>query len=1344
VNALTAFEFLAGGCGRIYDMNRCVDRAEAPYHVNGTPAIFNQMARENSDLMVWLGDAVYLLGIEHAGGLCPGMLNDWDTKDSLFKRFAFYWGLHDSLMTAMPHLSIPDNHDLGGNEFNKTMATLGIAKENYMQWWVNPEYKSNAAGQGLYSSYRYQDAEFFLLDNRSYRESTTRHLGPGQLAWLKQALLNSTATFKILISGTPAFDKHWGGRNFSITTEADTLMQYIKANNINGVLCYSADIHQQEFYGKYNDHTYPFFDIISGNLASDVGTSGTTISPDNEIMFASNMQTYMRTNISGDAGDRRYLVEFIAPNGVKYYGATIHEDMLKSIDDSTRKMSFSFSNSLYDSSAYHRTPVATGTSYTTDRNGAASKALQLGASGSLTLPYTKTLDLNDRTFSITGWINPTQLPATGYAALYSNSNGTNGITLGVDPQGHLQLINHGNNAAYTSGISIEAGKWSHITWKYDNVKLQLFLYFNGQLVQKWSNVATPLTSLADTRIGTDYANHHFNGAIDEWIVYGKLITDKTLNALSGYQPARGSSLALSTASDMVIPSAQVNSVFSNPFTVEFWGRTTAVPVTGGKLMSINGRVNNLTTGFTIEFSAAKKINISFGTNGSGWTAITDAGNVWQEGEWNHVALSAVPNDSIYLYVNGNKAASVKYSTYVANSFGLALAKSVSYGQPIQFDMDELRIWNAVQPADSIRKRMHAELKGNENNLAFYYNFSPLTDTTIRSTGLNSYELKLRGAAIRQSTAPVAQFLPAQLASVKANWSIRKDLNTGLKLEDAVGGFENNFVTGKATDSATALTAPGSNMRYLKGGWQFNALNIPMASITMNLAQCLPGYQAISKQASGFYLLKAKSNNTFETIQPGYFDGQNVKFLNCFLDTGVYHLGWKVEPNSRLFEHGGALSLAGGHDVQIPYASLDSTLKGPYTIEFWTRMMQNQASGVKLLSNNARINNFTCGISFEMPDGKSINAVLGNSTSNWVTLQTKTALNTGEWNHVALTVTPNGMGRLYLNGELTDSIPMTAYAPGQVNMALGKSISYGGESVTMMDELRIWNKARTAAEIREQMHLSMPQGTVALVYNYTFDQENGGYLRNTGTRQDSVAAGNIRIVPASTPLGVIATAQQHHVTGIWSVRDAANTGLSVMVTIPDYETSLVMGKDSITGTTKGSVTENLNTLWQIDPLKLAVGQFSFDGPVVMGGNWNNVKTKAVEYYLLKRDGNNQLVVQAIGTESNDKIAFSAVNLDYGFYTLGWKNNITGLVEIDGRSIKLYPNPTSRFAVLTGVNAAEVAQVSVLTATGQHVPAATEVTGNDLRLDVGELVPGMYIINIRMKHSNDMASMKFIKQ
>jgi len=784
------------------------------------------------------------------------------------------------------------------------------------------------------------------------------------------------------------------------------------------------------------------------------------------------------------------------------------------------------------------------------------------------------------------------------------------------------------------------------------------------MVQKWTNVPTPQASTANVLIGNNATGKHFKGALDQLNIYGKLITDSTIQALSDYQPHRGAALGLTGTQNVVIPSAQLNPALTGNFTVEFWARTTADPATGAKLMACNGRINNLTRGFSLEFSDANKVNIAFGTGGSGWNSIANPGNPFQTNEWNHVAMTCKNNDSIYLYINGIKVATAAYTHFFDNTFGLSLANSTQYsGTAAPMEMDEIRIWNEAQSLDSIKKRMYTTLNGNESNLAFYYSFNNVSGNTAASTGSNTTALTLTGAQIINSTAPVASIDSLYRNNVAANWTIRKETNTGLTLVDPITMQTSNLITAHNPDTTIAPLNIADSTYYLKGGWQMDATNFPIGTLTFNAAQALPVSAGVTNVASEYYLLK-QSGASMDIINTGYYDGSNIQFLNTFIDTGKYFLGWKADAAAAIFNRGGVLSMLGGHTIQVPYAPVNTALSGAFTIEFWARLMKQNTTNVKLLASNGRVNGNSTGLSFELSsNGGSVNAVMGNNGANWVTINSGTPWQVGEWNHIALTYAPNNALKLYVNGQFIDSAAFAGYVSNQINLAVGNSISYGLESIGMMDEFRIWKKAKSLDEIQNQMHLSIaPNTDTNLVYNYTFNQLNGGYLKNSGTLNDSITYTNSKIIPATSPVGKINQPQQYKVTGTWSAKEASNSGLSLLVSIPDYETNYILGRDSLSGNDSLTSVPNgirLRKIWQIDPLKVDEGSFSFNGNEVFGANWNAVKNDAIEFYLLKKDTAGQMQVQSVASVNNDDIVFDNLATQPGMYSLGWKSN-TGIV------------------------------------------------------------------------------------
>jgi len=1358
-NEITDFEFLAGGCGRIMDTTRCVDRFEGLTHINGTTDIFKRMAGESSDLMVWLGDAVYLFGIEHSGGTCPGMVNDWDNRDALFSRYYFNRQFHDTLLRNMPQLAITDNHDVGGNEFNKYMPTLGISKDNFMKWLQNPTYTSNNSGQGLYSSYKYKDVEFFLLDNRSYRESTTRHLGPEQLAWLKQALLNSTAPFKVLISGTPSFAKYHGGRNFAITTECDTLVQFIKANNINGVMSYSADIHNQEFYGRYNDHTYPFFDIVSGNLASDIGTANPSINPDSDVMFFSNLQTYARTNVYGEVGNRRYKVDYVSPLGVTYYGVTIHEDMLKSIDDSTKKIGLAFSNSLYDSSKYHRAVTAANTVFGVNRTGVASSALEFAATSSLSIPFSPELGMEDRTYSISFWMKPTSFPTAGYAALFSNSNGNNGFTLGLDNVGHPVYINHFTNVTTTAYITVASNKWSQVIWQYDNVKLQLMLYLNGQLVQKWSNIPAPTKATTQLYIGNNYNNRHFVGSMDEFNIYGKLITPRSIAALSGYVTHRGNELALTGSQNIFIPSTEINPVFAGNFTMECWARFTGS--VAGPLVSTHGRINNQTTGWDIEFSN-NKANLVFGNNStSGWLKITEAGNAWQVGEWNHIAAKAVPGDSIYLYINGNKVGTAKYTSYYANTFGFGLAKSSFYNSTAGVEMDELRIWDAALPQDSIRKRMHYQLAGNEDHLAFYYNFSAFTDTTILAAGSHPYNLTLEGATLNASTAPVAAVSVPYQGMVDGNWSIRKATTAGLSFDDAIPSFISNLVAGKSKDTTLARTATGSQIYYLKGGWQLDALNMPLGTISINLAQSLPKYDSISKLASEYYLLKQETPTSFSIINTGYYNGSPIGFGNTFIDTGVYYLGWKSDSS---IASNSAFVFNGSTDIVRVANAQFGNPAGDFSIEAWAKINAGGTLEDDIVStheNPGQRRGYFIEYAHAGGNTPGIRGGIAGSGGAFVNAQFNTTWLPGQWHHVVMTYSAiSKVINLYQDGTLVATTAMGSQTPvfSTRPFAIGGSDNYANNDWNgAIDELRFWNRELSSIEVDSTAHLRGGSTNNLLKAYYNFDQLGTANTVTDGSGNGLHATAvtgmtNANIIPSFAPIKNVPYVGLVRYKANWAGKNSSsNSGLDITTTYTTEPIYVLNGRSEGTGVTtagvSGLVTKRLQRVWHLQKTGSAAASYILNFP--FAANNLTIGTAGKMYLMKSPDGIAFTpALTDTGVVTSSAVAFTLADTLSGYITLGFDGNFSLPLHFLGLSATVQNNKkiVLGWSFNTTMNTATF-EVERLSQNGVFEKIATltknVVAGNNTKNEYIDAQPLMGTNQYRIKHTDVDGKISYTK-
>ncbi|WP_161627178.1 LamG-like jellyroll fold domain-containing protein [Flavobacterium subsaxonicum] len=1283
------FTFLSGGCGRIYDLSRCMDIPESAFHVNGDPEIFNVMAQEESDLMVWLGDAVYLLGLEHAMGQCLDGQDDWANKDMAFDRYMFFRQFHDSLTMAMPQLAITDNHDTGPNEFNKNMPTLGQMREIFMDWWPNPEYKSTPEGQGLYSSYVYKDVEYFLLDNRSYRDGTQQHLGPDQFAWLKTGLLNSTAAFKVLVNGTPSFERDCGGRNFCNTAQSDELIEYIKTNNINGVVSFSADIHEQKFMIREGDVKYPLYDVLSGNLNSDIGNGIINVNYNSDYLLTGMKQTYLKVDVYGDVDDRRMKVQYVGLNGEPFFETIIHEDMLTSQNADALKLSLGMDNALTDASAYNHTLTATGQAYAADRDGVANGALQFTAGTDVHLASANELDLHDRPFSFVFWVNPSEIPANG-ATILSNGAAGAGVSMGIDANGKLTFTNHATNVTYTSQYSLLANTWSHITWKYDNVRRKLSLYYNGFLIQSFAQVVPPTVSEADVRLGNNFQNKKFLGLLDNVVLYGRLISDEQIMLDADIESARGEVLKVSGSSQMAIPGTVTNDALSDSFTIEFWGKLNADPGNNFKLLASNGRVNNLSTGISFEFPDDNKLNVVVGNNGSGWNSISGQGAVWNIGEWNHVALSATKNGTMKYYVNGALVAEANFGQYIPNSWGLGLGNSPYYPNTgTQADLDEVRIWDTALTVEQIREHMHYSLQGDEDNLAVYYTFNTDEETPTAITGQGSLgtNVTLNGGTLSTATSPVGNIEVEYQDVVSGKWSKNNTVNNGgLSLPDAITNYSSNVIIGKNIETVLAPVPGNEEMFYSTGGWRIDPVNQPFATLKVNLAEALTQLDSINDMASQYYLLKQVSETEFTEVSEGSYDGQNVTFYNANLTDGIYFIGWT---NGEFTAgRGGALSLTGNHDVKIPYAVLNPIVSNNFTVEFWVNVTQDPGTNDKLISNHGKINGNSTGFAIEIPDNNTFSVAFGTNTAAWNSINSGTPLTIGEWNHVAITAAPGDAIKLYVNGELKASNAYAAYvANTNWDFALGKSINYGGQTFSIMDEFRIWDRVKTQAEIKEQMHAIVQADDEHLKYNFTFDQENNGALENTGTVAGTIAYTNAQIIDATSPVAEVNTDFPDQMAGNWSIANEPTNGLYLKNEINSFIENAVISRElnsEILDLGTSTDTSYVAGGWHINALGIETATVQIDLETVFE---NPEQTNALveNYLLIKGDPLSSYEIVATGVADGLKVDFNDIALDLGNYYLAFTTDVDDVIAQQGGAIDL-ENNHEVYLPKEGVNAA----------------------------------------------------------
>lgn len=300
------FNFIAGSC--VFINEERFDRPGKPY--GKKYEIFESIAEEDADFMVWLGDNTYLREA------------DWDSRSGIYHRFSHSRDVEEMqpLLSSMHHYAIWDDHDFGPNNSNSTFWNKDITREAFVDFWANPNYGVNGLG-GITGTYIWNDCQFFLLDNRWYRtpESTEGSIiGEQQMTWLIDALRSSNASFKFICIGGQVVSDFAAFENHAVYgAERKKLLHLIDDYDIQNVVFLDGDRHHSEISRYETPDGQVIWDITSSALTS--GTYDHSGEPNNFRYKDSTIgeNNYAVISISGKRKERKIKVEFKDTKGKK-------------------------------------------------------------------------------------------------------------------------------------------------------------------------------------------------------------------------------------------------------------------------------------------------------------------------------------------------------------------------------------------------------------------------------------------------------------------------------------------------------------------------------------------------------------------------------------------------------------------------------------------------------------------------------------------------------------------------------------------------------------------------------------------------------------------------------------------------------------------------------------------------------------------------------------------------------------------------------------------------------------------------------------------------------------------
>lgn len=315
-----AFRIALGSC--VYVNDPPFDRPGTPY--GGDFEIFTAIAAQKPDLMLWLGDNLYYRE------------GDWFSETAMRRRNA-----HDRELRVMQPLfasthnyAIWDDHDFGPNDSDRTFRGREWALRIFKDYWANASWGTEET-PGVFGRFEWGDIEFFLVDDRYHRTPNEMSdaapdkvmLGDAQMRWLTESLRSSTATFKIIASGSQmmnplVFYEAWG----HFPAEQKRFIDFVRENRIPGVLFLSGDRHHTELIRRVEPGLYPLYDFTSSPLTSGAGRNDKEA--DNPMRVPQTWVTGVRNfgiiDVSGKAKERVLTLRTLDKTGKELWRRQIN------------------------------------------------------------------------------------------------------------------------------------------------------------------------------------------------------------------------------------------------------------------------------------------------------------------------------------------------------------------------------------------------------------------------------------------------------------------------------------------------------------------------------------------------------------------------------------------------------------------------------------------------------------------------------------------------------------------------------------------------------------------------------------------------------------------------------------------------------------------------------------------------------------------------------------------------------------------------------------------------------------------------------------------------------------
>ncbi len=301
-----------GSCA--YTNETAYDRLGRPY--GGPPEaanIYASIAQKKPDMMLWGGDTLYFREVDYDSTY--GLSYRWRHTRSAAQ-------LQPLLRTAH-HYAIWDDHEFGPNDSNSSYPLKGEALRLFKQNWANPSYGLPET-PGIFTTFSFNDADFFLLDNRYHRDSDKlksddkAKIGAAQMRWLKNAMLASSAPVKIIAAGGQITNSVNGAEGWDkFPRERDEMLKFLVDHNIKGVLFLTGDRHFTSMMKTERADNYPLYELTCSPMTAGPITNPKRDRENPQVLADTfvDQRNFCTLDFSGKKDERKITVRSFSTEG---------------------------------------------------------------------------------------------------------------------------------------------------------------------------------------------------------------------------------------------------------------------------------------------------------------------------------------------------------------------------------------------------------------------------------------------------------------------------------------------------------------------------------------------------------------------------------------------------------------------------------------------------------------------------------------------------------------------------------------------------------------------------------------------------------------------------------------------------------------------------------------------------------------------------------------------------------------------------------------------------------------------------------------------------------------------